>query len=128
MALSSVQEFSLMDAGVQHYMDAIPDDHRPLYDRVHNLIVEVQPDVSVTMSYNMPTYRMGRRRLYVATWKHGVSLYGWPKDHDGGFAARHPELLAGKGTIRLTPDAAATISDDELRDLVHAALAEEDCE
>ena len=112
-----------MDDDVQRYIDAIPIDHRPLYDRVQRLIFEAQPDASVTMSYNMPTFRIGRRRLYIATWKHGVSLYGWPKDHDGGFVARHPELLAGKGTIRLTPDAAATMSDDELRSLAHAALA-----
>jgi hypothetical protein len=95
-----------------------------LYDRIHRLILDVQPDVSVTMSYKMPTYKIGRRRLYVATWKHGVSLYGWQKSRDGGFAARHPELLSGKGTIRLTPDAAAALTDDEIRTLVGAALTE----
>jgi hypothetical protein len=113
-----------MDPGVQHYIDAIPDDHRPLFDRVHRLILQVQPDVSVTMSYKMPTYRIGRRRLFVASWKHGVSFYGWNKDDDGGFAARHPELLSGRSTIRLTPGAAAGISDDELCDLIRPALAE----
>jgi len=56
-------------------------------------------------------------------WKHGVSLYGWGHDRDGGFSARHPELTTSKGTIQLRPAAAARIPDGELRELVRAALA-----
>jgi hypothetical protein len=52
-----------------------------------------------------------------------VSVYGWQEGRDGGFAARHPELRTSTGTIRLRPDDAAAIGDDELRDLVRAALA-----
>ena len=29
------------------------------------------------LSYHIPTYEVGRRRLYVGVWKHGVSIYGW---------------------------------------------------
>jgi hypothetical protein len=58
----------------------------------------------------------------VGAWKHGVSIYGWPQDRDGGFTARHPELRTSKGTIQLRAQDAAGISDDELRDLVRAAL------
>ncbi len=61
----------------------------------------------------MPAYQAGHRCLYVGSWKHGISLYGRPEGEDGGFTARHPELLAGKGTIRLRPDAAAGISDGD---------------
>jgi hypothetical protein len=71
----------------------------------------------------MPTYKVGGRRLYVGLWKHGVSIYGWQQGGDAGFAARHPELKASKGTIRLRPDDAAGISDDELREFVGAALS-----
>jgi len=34
---------------------------------------------------------------------------------------RHPELAAGKETIKLTPEDAARIPDGEFRDLVRAA-------
>ena len=40
---------------------------------------------SIELSYNMPTYRCGERSLHVAAWKHGVSLYGWDEERDGGF-------------------------------------------
>ncbi|HET9556091.1 MAG TPA: DUF1801 domain-containing protein, partial [Actinomycetota bacterium] len=79
-------------------------------------------DASVSISYGIPTYRTGRRRLYLGAWKHGVSLYGWGQDRDGGFGARHPELVTGKGTIRLRPEDAGAIGDTELQALVEAAL------
>ena len=85
-------------------------------------MLEAHPDATVVMSYQMPTYQVGTRRLYLAAWKHGVSIYGWDQDHDGGFVARHPELKTGRGTIQLRTDDAAGIPDDELRDLLRAAL------
>jgi hypothetical protein len=74
------------------------------------------------LPYKMPAYQAGHRRLYVGAWKHGISVYGWPQGGDGGFTARHPELLSGRATIRLRSEDAAGISDGELRDLVRAAL------
>ena len=112
-----------MDDAVRDYVDAIPSEHRPLFDRLHRLILEVHPEASVVISYQIPTYKVGRNRLYLGVWKHGVSFYGWGQGRDAGFTARHPELITGKGTIQLRPDAAAGIPDDEFRDLVRAALA-----
>ena len=111
-----------MDEAVRDYIDAISAEHRPLFDRLHRLILAAQPDATVVLSYKMPTYRVGRRRLYVGVWKHGVSLYGWPQGQDAGFATRHPELRTSKGTIQLRPEDATGISDDEFRDLVRSAL------
>jgi hypothetical protein len=107
---------------VRRYVESAPPEHRALFDRVHALILEVHPGADVVISYQMPTYRVGRRRLHVATWAHGVSLYGWSQGHDGGFTERHPELLSGKGTIRLRPQDSTRISDDELRDVIRSAL------
>jgi hypothetical protein len=111
-----------MDDAVQAYIDAVAPEHRPLFDRVHALILEQHPDAEIVLSYQIPTYKVARRRLYVGVWKHGVSIYGWQEGDDGGFTARHPELRTGKGTIRLKTETAADISDDELRGLVRAAL------
>ncbi len=111
-----------MDAAVQEYIEAIAPEHRPLFDRLHRLILEAHPDAAVVLSYQIPTYKVGRRRLFVGAWKHGISIYGWQQGRDDTFTARHPELKTGRGTIQLRPDAAAGIPDDELRDLVRAAL------
>jgi uncharacterized protein YdhG (YjbR/CyaY superfamily) len=111
-----------MDDAVRDYIDAIAPEHRPLFDRLHRLVLEAHPDAAVVLSYQIPTYKVGRRRLFLGVWKHGVSIYGWDQGRDAGFIARHPELKTGKGTVQLRPHAAAGITDGEFRDLVRAAL------
>jgi uncharacterized protein YdhG (YjbR/CyaY superfamily) len=111
-----------MDEEVRGYIDAIPPGHRPLFDRMHQLILAAYPDVAVVLSYGMPTYKNAGRRLYLGAWKHGVSMYGWREGRDADFIARHPELRTSKGTIQLRPEDAAQIPDDELRGLVRSAL------
>ena len=113
-----------MDDAVQAYIDAIAPAYRPLFDRIHGLVLDAHPDAALVLSYRMPTYKLGGRRLFVGVWKHGVSIYGWQQGHDGGFATRHPELTTSKGTIQLRPEAAAAIGDDELRELVRGALSD----
>jgi uncharacterized protein YdhG (YjbR/CyaY superfamily) len=113
-----------MDDTVRNYLDAIAAEHRPLFDRLHGLVLEVCPDATVVLSYQIPTYKVGKRRLYLGVWKHGVSIYGWGQGRDGGFLARHPDLRSGKGTIQLRPADAAAIPDDEFRTLIRSALAD----
>ncbi|MFC8258024.1 hypothetical protein ACFUNF_10420 [Streptomyces sp. NPDC057291] len=65
-----------MGKEVRDYIDGIPAEHRPLFDRLHRLILEAHPGAAVVISYKIPTYQVGSRRLYVGAWNHGVSLYG----------------------------------------------------
>jgi uncharacterized protein YdhG (YjbR/CyaY superfamily) len=111
-----------VDEAVRDYIDAIPSGHRPLFDRLHRLVLAAYPDAAVVLSYKMPTYKVGSCRLHVGAWKHGISIYGWQKGHDAGFTDRHPELKTSTGTIRLRPEDAAAIPDQELSDLVRSAL------
>ena len=111
-----------MDDAAREHIDAIPAEHRPLFDRIDRLVRQLHPDVEVVLSYKMPTFVAGDRRLYVGTWRHGVSLYGWEEGRDGGLLARHPELRSGRGTIRLRPADAAAIGDDDLLALVADVL------
>jgi uncharacterized protein YdhG (YjbR/CyaY superfamily) len=111
-----------MDDAVRDYIEAVDPRHRPLFDRLHRLVLEAHPDAAVVLSYQIPTYKVGRNRLFLGVWKHGVSVYGFQQGRDGGFIARHPELKTSKGTIRLRPEDAAGISDEELRGLVRSAL------
>jgi hypothetical protein len=111
-----------MDAAVREYVAAIQPPHRPLFDRLQQLVLEVHPDAAVGLSYKMPVYKVGRRRLFIGVWKHGISLYGWDQGRDAGFTARHPKLKTSTGTLRLRPTDADGITDDEFRDLIHGAL------
>jgi len=110
-----------MDEAVHRYRDEMDSEYQPMFDRLHRLIVAMCPDTEVVLSYGMPTYRVGHRRLNIGVWKHGLSLYASP-NRDGGFSARHPELAAGKATIRLRPEDAVRIPDAEFEDLIRAAL------
>ena len=111
-----------MDDDVRVYVEGIAAEHRPLFDRMHRLIMAAHPDADVALSYQIPTYKVGRRRLYVGAWQHGISIYGWGRGHDGGFTDRHPELRTSKGTIRLRSQDADGLSDVDLAGLVDAAL------
>jgi len=114
-------ETGVMDEAVRRYRDEMDSEYRPVFDRLHRLITGICPDADLVLSYGMPTYRIGRRRLNVGVWQHGLSLYVSP-NRDGGFSARHPELASGKGTIKLRPADAAAIPDAEFQDLIRAAL------
>lgn len=111
-----------MDEAVRAYIDEIPTEHRAAFNRLHRVIEQTVPGVRVVWSYKMPTYVAGDRRMHVAVWAHGLSVYGWQHGHDGGFAQRHPELDSGKGTLRIPTSTAADITDDELRALVSGTL------
>ena len=111
-----------MDEAVRQYIDDIDPGSRPLFERLHRLIMATAPGAVVVMSYGVPTYKVGRRRLHVGAWKHGISLYGWPQERAAGFISRHPALRTSKGTIQLRPQDAAGLDDDELLDLVRVSL------
>ena len=120
--LSKAGNTAPMDEAVRSYIAAIEPAHRALFDRVHGLILAAHPEAVVSISYRIPAYKVGKRRLYVGAWAHGISIYGWPQDRDGGFTERHPELRTSKGTIRLRPEDGAGIGDDELAGLINGAL------
>jgi Domain of unknown function (DU1801) len=114
-------ESGVKDEAARRYLDEMDGEYRTMFDRLHRLMVTACPDAELVLSYGMPTFRIGRRRLNVGVWQHGLSLYVSP-NRDGGFSARHPALAAGKSTIKLSPADAAAIPDAEFQDLFRAAL------
>jgi uncharacterized protein YdhG (YjbR/CyaY superfamily) len=107
---------------VRTYVEAMPPEHRHLFDRVHRVVTEVHPEASLVLSYKMPTYKIGKRRLYVGAWKHGISVYGWKQGKVAAFTSHHPQMKTSKGTIQLRPEDSPAVSDDDLKSLVCAAL------
>jgi uncharacterized protein YdhG (YjbR/CyaY superfamily) len=111
-----------VNEAAQAYIDRIAPEHRPLFDRIRRLVTAQYPTATVVLKYRMPAYVVGTQSLFVGVWKHGVSLYGWHQGSESGFADRHPSTKTNKGTIRLRPEDAGEISDDELLELVRGAL------
>src|ERR1700685_2829355 len=106
-----------VDEAAQRYIDAIAPGNRPLFDRLHRLILTAYPEANVVISYRIPTYKVGGRSLHVGAWKHGLSVYGSARGQDGGFTARYPDLKTSKGTVQLRPGGAAGLPAAALRAL-----------
>jgi len=62
--MDPMDEFE-MDDGVRSYIEAMAPEQRPLFDRLHRLVLRLHPEATLVLSYKMPTYKVGKRRLYI---------------------------------------------------------------
>lgn len=106
-----------MDPAVQTYLDAIPETHRPLFDRLQSLVLDLYPDAVVGISYQVPTYRVGRRRVYLGLWKGGVSLHAVSVEW---FKQRHPSIKTGKGSVNFR--VSDELPEADIRDVIKQAI------
>lgn len=109
-----------MDAAVQKYVDAIPAEQKPLFDRLQALILELYPDAEIVISYQIPTYKARGGRVSLGLWKDGVSLYTTDPQHIETFKAKHPSIKTGKASLnfRLTDE----VPEEDLREVVDRAI------
>jgi uncharacterized protein YdhG (YjbR/CyaY superfamily) len=109
-----------MDEAVQRYIDAIPADRRPLFDRLQALILELYPDAEVVISYQIPTYKARGGRVSLGLWRDGVSLYTTGPQHIERFKSRHPAIKTGKASLnfRLTDE----LPEQDVRQVVESAI------
>ncbi|MDQ2923271.1 MAG: DUF1801 domain-containing protein, partial [Candidatus Dormibacteraeota bacterium] len=61
-----------MNKAVRDYIKAIAPERRPLFDRLQQLILAAYPKAAVVISYGIPAYKVGSKRLFLGVWKHGV--------------------------------------------------------
>ncbi|MHB0856633.1 MAG: DUF1801 domain-containing protein [Anaerolineae bacterium] len=90
-----------MNDQVQRFMNAVPEDRKPLFDRLHALILSLYPDAQIVISYQVPTYKVKSGWVALGYWKAGVSLYTNNPQHIAEFAARHPHIKTNKASINL---------------------------
>ena len=109
------------DRAVQEYVDAIPPRDRPLFDRLHALILDLYPEADIVISYQIPTYKARGGRVSLGLWKDGVSLYTTHPDHIGTFKQRHPSIKTGKASLnfRITDE----LPEDDVRDVIRRAIS-----
>lgn len=92
-----------MNRDVRRYFNAVPEDRKPLVEKIHGLIVCLYPDATIDMSYRMPTYRAMDGWVAVANQKRYVSLYTCGAHHLAEFKATYPGIATGKGCINFKP-------------------------
>jgi uncharacterized protein YdhG (YjbR/CyaY superfamily) len=90
-------------SSVEAYIAAQPSSAQARLRELRAIIRAAAPDAVEVMSYGMPTYKLGRKRLHFGAAKHHCALYG-----------------VGRGTIRFALD--EPIPEDQVRQLVLAKL------
>jgi len=91
-----------MDQEVHGYIERTAPEHRPLLDRLHQLILAAHPDASAVLSHRIPTHKVGDRRPHVGAWKHTLSIYSW---QHGRRRLRLPPLTQHEhGALLFGPD------------------------
>jgi uncharacterized protein YdhG (YjbR/CyaY superfamily) len=107
---------------VEAYIAGVPSEHRALFDRLHQLVLESLPGARVVLSYKMPAYVTPGGRVSLSSGKAGVSLATTVPEPIAAFKAKHPGVKTGKVTVQFPPD--ADLPEDDLRALVRAATGD----
>jgi uncharacterized protein YdhG (YjbR/CyaY superfamily) len=90
---------------VDAYLAAQPEPARDALGRVRGAIRKAVPEAEESISYNMPTYKLGGERLiYFAAWKAHVSLYAATAGVVAALGDALKPYPIEKGTIRFSLD------------------------
>jgi len=109
-----------MDKAIRDYIEAVLDERRPLFDRLHKSIVGLYPDAEIFLSYQIPTYRVKSGRVSLGYWKNGVSLYTTGPQYIARFKAEYPAIKTGHASINFK--VADAIPEDALKAVIRHAL------
>lgn len=96
---------------VSAYIDALPAEHRPLYDLLHELAINTIPDVMVVFSYSMPAYLGAKDRISLSDGPRGVSLSARVPEPIAAFHVKHPNFKVGKISVLFPPTEEVPVDD-----------------
>ncbi len=86
---------------VERFVSGVPDDRRPLFNRIRALIERLYPEASLSLWYGVPTFKTKSGWVSLSYWKEGVSLHSNGRHNIAEFKAAHPQIKTGTGTINL---------------------------
>ncbi|MBL7000452.1 MAG: DUF1801 domain-containing protein [Gammaproteobacteria bacterium] len=92
-----------LNSAVADYFCGLSEQRRQIVLQLHQLIVQLYPDVDVNMAYKMPTYKAHGGWVALASQKHYVSLYTCTAQHIAGFKLEYPSIKTGKACINFKP-------------------------
>lgn len=89
-----------MATTVDEYIASFPPEVRPVLEDARRAVRAAVPDAGETISYGIATFTVaGRSLVYLAGWKHHVSVYPVPSGDPALEAAIAP-YRAAKGTLK----------------------------
>lgn len=60
---------------VEKYISTFDGDIKDRLNTLRNVFLEINPDVEESISYHMPTFKVGKSRLYFAAYKKHIGFY-----------------------------------------------------
>lgn len=88
-------------ATIGEYISTFPEATQDILEELRRRILAALPDAEERISYQIPTFAVdGQYVIYIAGWKHHVSIYPIP-DGDAALDADLAPYLSGQGTIKL---------------------------
>ncbi len=109
-----------MEDLIETYINQTPLEIQPLLRRVRQLVLEVDPELTQTLSYQMPTFKKnGRAVFHFAAQKNHLGIYPTPAAIEQ-FTARLAGYKTSKGAIQIPYTLA--LDEELIQDLVRANL------
>lgn len=85
---------------VDQYINAFPDDVRPVLQDLRSCIITVAPDAVEGISYGMPAYKLnGKPLVYFAGFAKHIGFYATPSCQ-AKFASAVKKYKQGKGSVQ----------------------------
>jgi uncharacterized protein YdhG (YjbR/CyaY superfamily) len=89
---------------VDEYIENAPKDSQTKLREIRRAIKEAAPDATERISYGMPSYIKGRRRVYFGVAKAHIGLYGISAPVLDRYKEEVSPYVGEKGTVRLPLD------------------------
>ena len=109
-----------MDEDVKRYFADVPENRKPLVERLHGLIVGLYPSAAIDLSYRMPTYKVGEGWVALANQKRYVSLYTCGAHHLAEFKKTYPAVKTGTGCINFK--LSDEVADEAIEQVIEHAI------
>jgi uncharacterized protein YdhG (YjbR/CyaY superfamily) len=85
---------------IDEYINAFPEDVRPVLQTLRQTIREEAPDARETIKYGMPTFTLNGNLVYFGAWKKHIGLYPVSTAMEASIEELSTYKTSGKGTIQ----------------------------
>lgn len=93
-----------MDSDVKAYIDSVNDERHDLYLKMHEVILEMYPDIAIKISYSIPQYSFSKDEwVFVSYNKLGITLHVGYKGNVPEFSKQYPKFKTGKACVHFKP-------------------------
>ena len=89
---------------IDEYIESFPENVQDILEELRDTIRKTAPGVAESISYQMPTFKLDRKRLaYFSAWKNHIGFYSIPVG-DAAFRKELSLYSGEKGSLRFPMD------------------------